>query len=158
MRVGILVATVKYAILRVWKDSPHSRICRFLGEIVHALWHPPQRHEVIGTLRFAISGAEIYKHVLHIVLLREGASALVPDAVSDRLSGLGLLMKARELEVSYQKITSVPLTSKNSTHTFSSADELLPLPLYPHPKRRNQAKTPMTFSLGKRLTLVTLIT
>ena len=59
-------------------------------------------------------------------------------------------MKMKELEVSYQKITSVPLTDKNLTHTFSSADELLPLPLYrPHLKRRNQAKTPKIFSLGE---------
>lgn len=103
MRVGILVATVKYAILRVWKDSPHSRICRFLGEKEHALWHPPQRHGVIGTLGFAISRAEIYKHALHIVLLHEGVFALAPDAVLDRLSGLGQSMKMKELEVSYQK-------------------------------------------------------
>ena len=81
MRAGILVATAKYAILRIWKDSPHSRICRFLGEMEHVLWHPPQRHEAIGPLRFVISRAEIYKHVLHIVLLREGVSAPVPDAV-----------------------------------------------------------------------------
>lgn len=115
-----------------------------------AFWHPPKRHEVIGTLRFAISRAQIYKHVSHIVLLRGSVSALVPDAVLDRLLGLEPSMKMTVLEVSFQKITSVPLTNKNSARTVSSADELLPLSLYhPHLKRRNQAKTPKPFSLSE---------